>query len=98
MPKAMLTISYVIKPDSREQYIALSREMKVHFVTTRKKNYGVFESENKKNQFTEVLITDTQEELEMFDEGDEILEGFMGRLTKLVDAKGIKFNTLVESE
>jgi archaellum biogenesis ATPase FlaH len=98
MPKAMLVVSYGIKPDHREEYLTLSREMKMHFVNTRKKNYGVFESENKKNQFTEVLITESLEELEMFDEGDEILEGFMARLTKLVDAKGIKFNTLVESE
>ncbi len=98
MPKAMLTISYGIKPDCREQYIALSREMKAHFVTKRKKNYGVFEAENKKNQFMEVFITDSIEELELFDEGDEVSEGFMSRLSKLVDAKGIKFNTMVESE
>jgi len=98
MPKAMLTISYGIKPESREQYIALSREMKAHFVTKRKKNYGVFEAENRKNQFMEVFITESLEELEMFDEGDEISEGFMSRLSKLVDAKGIKFNTMVESE
>lgn len=98
MPKAMLTISYGIKPDCREQYIALSREMKAHFVTKRNKNYGVFEAENKKNQFMEVFITDSIDELEKFDEGDEVSESFMGRLAKLVDAKGIKFNTMVESE
>ncbi|MGA9120610.1 MAG: hypothetical protein WB699_14695 [Bacteroidota bacterium] len=98
MPKAMLIISYGVKPENRDQYLALSREMKMHFVNTRKKNYGVFESENKKNQFTEVLITESLEDLEIFDEGDEISEGFMNRLTKLVDSKGIKYNTLVESE
>ena len=94
----MLTISYGIKPDCREQYIALSREMKAHFVTKRKKNYGVFEAENRKNQFMEVFITESLEELEMFDDGDEVSESFMSRLSKLVDTKGIKFNTMVESE
>ena len=53
MPKVTLQISYDIKPERREDYLTLAKELKNHFAVERKKNYRVYETKGKKNSFVE---------------------------------------------
>lgn len=100
MAKVLLTISYGIKPEKREEYLALAREMKEHFTAVRKKDYAIFEGKGKvkKNQFTEIFTMQSLEEYEALDDNlDERSEALVNRLEDLVDADGMKYNTLVQS-
>ena len=98
MPRVMFTISYGIKPELREEYIGLTKEMKEHFTNVGRKNYSVFEAKGKRNQFTEVFITNSVEEFDALEDNqDEKTEALVGRLEEFVDDEGMKYSTLVEA-
>lgn len=72
--------------------------MKEHFTNVRKKNYSVFEGKVKKNQFTEMFITNSMDDYEALDDNvDEKSEALIQRLEEFVDDEGMKYNTLVEA-
>lgn len=97
MPRVMFTISYTIKPEGREAYLQLMAEMKNLFVTEGKKNYSVFEVKGKKNQFTEVFLTNSMEEFDALEDNqDEKTEALVRKIEEFVDDGGMKYNTLVE--
>ena len=97
MPKVMFTISYGIKPEAREQYLALIKEMKQHLTQVGKKNYSVFEGKGKRNQFSEVFETANLEEFDALeDDQDEKTQQLISRLEEFVDDNGMKYSTLVE--
>lgn len=97
MPRVMFTISYGIKPEGREAYLELMEEMKKLFVAEGKKNYSVFEVKGKKNQFTEVFLTNSMEEFDALEDNqDEKTEALVRKIEEFVDEGGMKYNTLVE--
>lgn len=94
----MFTISYSIKPESRDQYLALIVEMKNHLTTVGKHNYSVFESKGKKNLFTEVFVTNSIEEYDTLEDNmDEKAQELTSTLQSFVDDAGMKYNTIVEA-
>jgi hypothetical protein len=98
MPKVMFSISYGIKPELREEYLALAREMKEHFTSVGKKNYAVYESKARKSQFTEVFISGSVEEFDALEDNqDEKTESLVSRLDQFIDDEGMHYNTLIES-
>lgn len=98
MPRVMFTISYGIKPELREQYLELAKEMKEHFTSVGKKNYSIFETKGRKNQFTEVFITGSVEEFDALEDNqDEKTEKLVGSLEQFIDNGGMKYTTLVEA-
>jgi len=98
MPRVILTISYTIKAEKREEYLQLAREMKEHFTRVRKKNYSIFEGKVKKNQFTEIFISESMDDYEALDDNlDEGTEALVSRLEEYVNGDGMKYNTIVEA-
>jgi len=99
MPRVMFTISYGIKPELREQYLALMKEMRNHLTTVAAKNYSVFEVKGKKNQFSEVFITNSLEEYDALEDNqDEQTQELVSKLESFVDDGGMKYSTLIEVE
>lgn len=97
MPRVMFSISYAITADRREKYLGLIREMKQHLASAGKKNYAVYEAKGKKNTFTEVFITESVEEFDALEDNqDERTQELVSRIEECVDAKGMKYSTLVE--
>jgi hypothetical protein len=43
MSKVLFTISYDIHPEKRDEYLALSQQMKEHLATANGKNYSIYE-------------------------------------------------------
>ncbi len=98
MPRVMFTISYGVKPEMREQYLALARQIKEHLTTVAKKDYSVFEMKGKKNQFTEVFITKSIEEYDALeDDQDETTESLVRKLEEMIDDEGMKYGTIIEA-
>ena len=98
MPRVMFTISYGIKAELREAYLDLARQMKEHFTVVGNKNYTVFEAKGKKNQFTEVFITNSVEEFDALEDNqDEKTEALVSKLDEYIDGGGMKYSTLMEA-
>jgi hypothetical protein len=97
MAKVILQISYEIKPEKREDYLALAGELKRHFSGEQKKNYTIFEQKGKKNFFIEEFVCNSVEEYEALEDGmTENGEELVNRLeTYLKDGKA-RYATLVE--
>jgi len=97
MSKVILQISYEIKPDKREEYLALASEMKKHFAGEQKKNYTVFEQKGKKNFFIEEFLCNSIEEYEALEDGmTESSEELVNRLETYLKEGKARYATLVE--
>ncbi len=97
MAKIIFTISYEIKPEKREDYLSLVKEMKSHLTGNKGKNYNIFEQKNKKNSFSEVFICNSMEEFDQLeDDQDEKTEELVGRLDGILAAGKMKYSTLIE--
>jgi len=99
MPRVMFTISYSIRAERREEYLSLIAQMKQHLNTVEKNNYSVYEAKGKPNQFTEIFLTNSIDEFDALDEGqDEKTEELVSKIEELVDEGSKKYNTLIEHE
>ena len=97
MSKVILQISYEIKPDKREEYLALATEMKHHFAGEQKKNYTIFEQKGKKNFFIEEFVCNSIEEYEALEDGmTESSEELVNRLETYLKEGKARYATLVE--
>jgi hypothetical protein len=97
MPRVMFTITYSVRPEHRDAYLELARQMKYHFTTVGKKDYSVFEAKGKRNQFTEVFISKSIEEYDALEDNqDETTQALVAKLEELIDDVGMKYATTVE--
>ena len=97
MARVMFMISYGIKAERREEYLALVKQLRDHLTTVGRKNYSVFEVKGKKNHFTEVFTTGSVEEYDALEDNlDDKAEQLEGQLEEFVDDEGMKYTTLIE--
>ncbi len=96
MGKVIFTISYSINPDKREEYFALTQEMKAHIAQRNKASYSIYEQKGKKNSFTEVFIFNSMTEYDQLEDQDDQTTGYMARLENLLASGKMKYSTLVE--
>jgi hypothetical protein len=93
----MFTISYGIRPGLRDRYLELTREISNQFRSVGKKDYSVFEVKGKKNQFTEVFISNSVEEYDALEDNqDERTQELVSQLEEMIDDDGMKYTTLLE--
>ncbi len=96
MGKVIFTISYDINPDKREEYLALSQEMKNHFRSSNGKEYAIYEQKGKRNSFSEVFVFPSIEEYDQLEDQDERMTDLVGRLESLLQGGKMKYTTLIE--
>ncbi len=97
MAKVMFTISYEIKPDMRDAYVALAKAMREHLAGAKGKDYKIFEQKGKKNSFSEVFICNSMEEFDRLeDDHDETTEQLVQQLETMLAGGKMKYTTLVE--
>lgn len=97
MPKVILQISYEIQDDKRNEYLALTRELKDHFVNEQKKNYSIYEQRGKHNLFFEQFVCESIEEYETLEDNmNENSKELINKLEGLVKPGTTKYVTLLE--
>lgn len=96
MSKVMFSISYEIKSEKRDEYLALSGRMKAHLATTNGKNYSIYEQKGKKNNFTEVFICQSMDEYEALEDQDEATTSMVQELDGMLADGKMKYITLIE--
>jgi hypothetical protein len=97
MARVLFSISYAIKPELRNEYLALIQAMKSHYTAGAGKDYTVYEVKGKPNHFTEIFVSQSLEEYEALeDAGDEIADELVGKLERFLAGGKTNFTTLVE--
>ncbi|HYQ86872.1 MAG TPA: hypothetical protein VES59_06490 [Bacteroidota bacterium] len=96
MGKVIFTISYEVKPERREEYLALSQEMKSYIAGSAGRNYTIYEQKGKKNHFSEVFLFNSLEEYDQLEDEDEQIGALVGRLESLLANGKMKYSTLLE--
>ena len=96
MGKVIFTISYEVKPERREEYLALSQEMKSYIAGNTGRNYTIYEQKGKKNHFSEVFLFNSLEEYDQLEDEDEQISALVGRLESLLANGKMKYSTLLE--
>lgn len=97
MSRVVFTISYGIRPDVRDEYLAHIGKLKHHLTTVAGKNYAVYELKGKKNQFQEMFITESEEEFDALEDNlDPESEAMIAKLEEYVDGEGMKYTTVIE--
>ncbi len=98
MSRIILTITYEIKPESRDQYLALARRIKDHYQNELKTDYTVFEQKGKTNHFMEMFVCASQEEFDKLEENQtEKTEQLLEELQAFITDGKMKYSTLVET-
>ncbi|HUN66641.1 MAG TPA: hypothetical protein VMW43_11125 [Bacteroidota bacterium] len=96
MGKVVFTVSYDIIPEKREEYLALTREMKAALGQKIRGSYSVYEQKGKKNSFSEVFIFETSADYDQLEDQDDQTAAYMNRLQSLLAHGKMKYSTLVE--
>ena len=96
MAKVLFTISYEVHPEKRDEYLALTKQMKNRFSQLNGKSYSIFEQKGKKNNFSEVFIFDSMEEYDRLEDHDEQMGALVEQLESLLVDKKMKYTTLIE--
>ncbi len=100
MARIIFQINYDINPDTREEYLIAIKQLQDHLKNNSGKNYMVLEDKNRKNQFTEIYICDTEEEYENLEnETDELTFELTNKILSnfIIDNKAT-YTTLFELE
>jgi hypothetical protein len=99
MPKVNFNIEYEILPENRDEYLKAMKELKSMLKTEGLEHYFLFESNNKKNLFKEIMIFKSAEEFDNYDDSsDERMNILLARIEKLKVPKTSKLTTLTEVE
>jgi L-rhamnose mutarotase len=98
MGKVIFTISYEIQPEKRDEYLVLTKEMKLLLAEKKGKDYSIFEQKGKKNSFSEVFVCESLDEYEELEDQDEETSMLVQRLESLLTNGKMKYTTLVELE
>jgi antibiotic biosynthesis monooxygenase (ABM) superfamily enzyme len=96
MAKVIFTISYDILPDKREEYLALTKEIKDYLTTVKGREYSVYETKGKKNNFSEIFHFSSLDEYDNLEDHDEKMSDLVARLEPLLQNNKMKYTTLIE--
>ena len=95
MAKVIFTVSYEIKPEMREQYLALAKDMQSYLAGTKGKNYGIYEEKTRKNAFSEIFICASMEEYDRLeDDQDDTTHEMINKLEQYLASSKMEFSTL----
>lgn len=64
MGKIIVSVSYEINPDQREEYIALMQQVKKQIKSAAKQEYDVYEDADRPNLMTEIYYVENEKEIQ----------------------------------
>ena len=97
MAKVIFTIQYELKPDKKEEYISVVRELKNLLKADGLESYTVYEVKGKANHFQEVYTFLSEESYEAFDDNqNERINILINKLSDMTVENSTKYTTLYE--
>jgi hypothetical protein len=98
MSKVILTVSYEILSEKREEYLEYMKEIKEYILKKNNCEYSLFEQIGRKNLFSEIYSFNSKEDYDNFDEvEDEQMEVLLDKLNSefIKDGK-VKSTQMIE--
>ncbi len=97
MAKVIFTIQYELKPDKKEEYISVVRELKNLLKADGLESYSVYEVKGKSNHFQEIYTFASEESYEAFDDNqNERINILINKLSDMTVENSTKYTTLYE--
>jgi len=97
MSKIIFTIQYELKPDKKEEYLVVIKELKNLLKAEGLESYSVYEVKGKSGHFQEIYSFTTQEAFDAFDDNqNERINILISKLNELTIDNTTKYSTLYE--
>jgi L-rhamnose mutarotase len=97
MSKIIFTIQYELKPEKKEEYMVIVKELKNLLKAEGLESYSVYEVKGKLGHFQEFYSFTTQEAFEAFDDNqNERINILIGKLNELTVDNSTRYSTLNE--
>ena len=97
MSKVIFTIQYELKPDKKEEYLSVVKELKNLLKTELLESYSVYEVKGKANHFQEVYTFSSEETYDAFDDNqNERMNILISKLTEMTVENSTKYTVLNE--
>jgi len=98
MPKIIFEVNYNIYPGKREGYLKKIEELKSYIKEMTHKDYFVYEDSKKKNNFSEIIFFESNEEFDNFEDmQDDKIKEIMSDIINNF-AMGKKVNYITKEE
>ncbi len=97
MAKVIFNIQYELKPDKKNEYLSVVKELKSLLKADGLENYSVYEVKGKANHYQEVYTFTSDEAYEAFDDNqNERINILINKLSDLTLENSTKYTTLYE--
>ena len=97
MSKVIFTIQYELKPEKKEEYLGVVKELKNLLKTDDLESYSVFEVKGKPNHFYEIYTFNSMEAYEAFDDNpNERINILINKLSEMTVDNTTKYTILTE--
>ncbi len=97
MSKVIFTVQYELKPDKKEEYLSVVKELKNLLKTDLLESYAVYEVKGKPNHFQEVYTFISEEAYDSFDDDqNERMNILISKLTEMTVENSTKYTVLNE--
>lgn len=98
MSKILFEVNYNIYPGKREGYLQLINELKSYIKEMTQKDYFIYEDSKKKNNFSEIIFFESNEEFDNFEDmqDDKIKEMMNQVINNYVIEKKVNYITKEE--
>jgi len=97
MSRVIFTIEYEIKPEKREEFLTVARELKNIVKAEGLEKYSIFENCKKTNTFEEKYFFVDEQAYEEFDDiEDERIGILTNKLSNIIKEKTIKYSVTKE--
>jgi len=98
MAKIIFEVNYNIYPGKRESYLKSINELKSYIKEVTQKDYFIYEDSKKKNNFSEVIFFDSNEEFDNFEDmqDDKIKDMMNSIINTFVMEKKVNYITKEE--
>jgi len=97
MSKIIFTIQYELKPEKKEEYLVVIKELKNLLKAEGLESYSVYEVKGKPGHFQEIYSFTSEEAFEAFDDNqNERINILIGKLNDLTVDNTTKYLTLSE--
>lgn len=97
MAKVIFNIQYELKPDKKDEYLSVVKELKILLKADGLENYSVYEVKGKGRHYQEVYTFASEEAYEAFDDNQsERINILINKLSDLTVENSTKYTTLYE--
>ncbi len=97
MSKVIFTVQYTIKPEKREEYLKILKDLKLIIKSDGLLSYNVYEIKGRQNHFQEIHVFASEDSYENYDDNnDERINLILRKISDITVKNSVKYTTMIE--